>query len=400
MSAPLSRRRLLVLAAATCATALAACASEGVSAAISAPIAALGTTDVRLPAAPPAGPLSLDDAGGMSALIAGAQREQAFSSIALPDDWSNYGEIKKAFLKKYPFLKYNDLNPDGSSAEEIEAIKANAGNTGPQNPDVVDVGFTWGPTSKDAMLLQPYKVSTWETIPASVKDADGFWYGDYYGVMAFEVNTQVIRNVPQDWSDLLKPEYKGQIALSGDLTSAAQGLNTVWAAALGTGGSLDDLTAGLNFFKQLNASGNLLPVIAKPATVAKGETPITMRWDYNALSNRDNTGSDTISVVYPKSGTIAGVYVQGISAYAPRPNAARLWMEYLYSDEGQLLYLKGYATPARFDDLKQRNVIPTDLLAKLPQANVTVGFPTGDQINAVSDQIKSGWQSVVGVKVM
>jgi len=384
----LSRRRLLTLAAAGCVAAIAA-STRGVSV----------TSAADLPAAPTAGPLSAQAGGGLPALITAAQKEQALSTIALPDDWSNYGEIKKAFLKKYPFLKYSDLNPDGSSSEEIEAIRANAGNTGPQNPDVVDVGFSFGPTSKAANLLQPYKVSTWETIPASIKDADGYWYGDYYGVMAFEVNTQVITNVPQDWSDLLKPEYKGQIALAGDPTAATQGIDAVWAAALGTGGSLDDPTAGLNFFKQLNASGNLLPVIAKPATIAKGETPITMRWDYNALSNRDNTGADTITVVYPKSGTIAGVYVQAISAYAPRPNAARLWMEYLYSDEGQLLYLKGYATPARFDDLKARNAIPQDLLAKLPAANVSVGFPTNDQISTVTDQIKSGWAAVVGAKL-
>lgn len=354
----------------------------------------------NLPAAPAAGPLTAQAGGGLDALVQAAMKEKELSTIALPDDWSNYGEIKKAFLKKYSFLKHNDLNPDGSSSEEIEAIKANAGNKGPQNPDVVDVGFAWGGMSKQAKLLQPYKVATWDTIPDSIKDADGTWYGDYYGVMTFEVNTQVVKNVPQDWADLLKPEYKGQIALAGDPTAAAQAQNAVWAAALGTGGSLDDPTAGLDFFKKLNAMGNLLPVIAKPATVAKGETPITMRWDYNALANRDSTaGNPKIEVVVPKGGSIAGVYVQAISAYAPRPNAARLWMEYLYSDEGQLLFLKGYATPARFDDLKKRNAIPADLLAKLPKTDVKVGFPTAAQIDAASAKIKTGWPSVVGVKI-
>ena len=49
-----------------------------------------------------------------------------------------------------------------------------------------------------------------------------------------------------------------------------------------------------------------------------------------------------VEVVVPKSGVLAGVYVQAISAFAPHPNAAKLWMEYLYSDEGQLVWLKGY----------------------------------------------------------
>ncbi|NTV65813.1 MAG: extracellular solute-binding protein, partial [Oscillochloris sp.] len=270
----------------------------------------------------------------------------------------------------------------------------------PQAPDVIDVGFTWGAQAKADGLLQPYKIAGWDDIDASLKDADGFWYADYYGVMAFEVNTQVVKNVPQDWSDLLKPEYKGQIALAGDPTGSGQAINAVWAATLGNGGSLDNVAPALEFFKQLNANGNLLPVIAKPATIAKGETPIALRWDYNALANRDASGNNPeIAVVIPKSGSLAGVYVQAISAYAPRPNAARLWMEFLYSDEGQLIWLKGYASPARLAALKKLSKVPADLLAKLPQASAPVAFPTGAQIAAATDQIKADWPTVVGVTV-
>lgn len=365
-----------------------------------APAAATAAPVGALPAAPAPGPIDLNAAGGMEKLVELATAEAELSTIALPDDWANYGEMKQAFFAKYPFLRHNDLSPDASSAEEIEAIKANAGNKGPQNPDVIDVGFTWGDTAKTEGLLQPYKVAGWADIPAPLKDADGFWYGDYYGVMAFEVNTQVVTNVPQNWSDLLKPEYKGQIALAGDPTGSGQAINAVWAAALGSGGSLDDPTAGLEFFKQLNSMGNLLPVIAKPATIAKGETPIALRWDYNALANRDSTGGNPeIAVVIPSGGSLAGVYVQAISAYAPRPHAARLWMEFLYSDEGQLIWLKGYASPARLEAMKKAGVVPADLLAKLPTTSAAVGFPTGAQINAAFDKIKTGWPTIVGTTI-
>ncbi|HWQ12948.1 MAG TPA: extracellular solute-binding protein, partial [Roseiflexaceae bacterium] len=354
----------------------------------------------QLPAPPAPGPLTAADAGGMEALVAAALKEGELSTIALPNDWANYGEVKSAFLAKYPGIKHNDLNPDASSAQEIEAIKANAGSTGPQAPDVIDVGFTWGETAKKEGLLQPYKVEKWAEIPDSLKDPEGYWWADYYGVMAFEVNTAVVQNIPQDWSDLLKPEYKGQVALAGDPTGSGQAVNAVWAAALGSGGSLDDAMPGLEFFKKLNEAGNLLPVIAKPATIAKGETPIALRWDYNALANRDQVaGNPEIAVVVPKSGSLAGVYVQGISAYAPRPNAARLWMEFLYSDEGQLLWLKGYATPARFEALQQAGAIPADLLEKLPKTDAPVGFPTGDQINKAFDTITKGWPTIVGATV-
>ena len=353
-----------------------------------------------LPPAPAPGPISAAAAGGIDKLIAAAKAEAEISTIAIPDTWANYKEMKQAFLAKYPFLKHNDLNPDGSSSDEVQAIRANAGTPGPQAPDVIDVGFPWGEKAKAEGLLQPYKVAGWDDILPTIKDADGFWYADYYGVMAFEVNTQVVKNVPQDWADLLKPEYKGQIALAGDPTGSSQAINAVWAAALGNGGSLDNVAPGLEFFKKLNDSGNLLPVISKPATVAKGETPITLRWDYNALGNRDTTaGNPEIAVVIPKSGSLAGVYVQAISAYSPRPNAARLWIEFLYSDEGQLIWLKGYASPARLEALKKAGKVPADLLAKLPKTDAPVAFPTSAQITAATDQIKAGWPTVVGVTV-
>ncbi|HOV94261.1 MAG TPA: extracellular solute-binding protein [Spirochaetales bacterium] len=338
----------------------------------------------------------------MNALIAAAKKEGQLTVIALPRDWVNYGELIDTFSKKYG-IKVNELNPEGSSGEEIEAIRANKNNKGPQAPDVVDVGLSFGPLAKAEKLITPYKVQTWSTIPNEIKDADGYWYGDYYGVLAFEVNADIIKNPPKDWPDLLKPEYKGKFALSGDPRTSNQAIMTVMAAALSQGGSLDNMDPGLKFFDKLNKAGNFVPLIAVPGTVASGETPITVRWDYNALSNRDKSnGNPNIAVVIPETGVLAGVYVQAISAYAPHPNAARLWMEFLYSDEGQIMWLKGYGHPARFNDLVKRNVIPADLLAKMPPASAYAKavFPTLDQQNKANTYIAANWDKVVNVEVM
>ncbi len=190
-------------------------------------------------------------AGDMAALEAAAKAEGNLTTIALPHSWCNYGEALTGFTKKYG-IKINELNPDGSSAQEVDAIKANKTNPGPQAPDVIDVGLSFGPQAKTDALIAPYKVATWTDIPAAAKDADGYWYGDYYGVLSFETNTKVVKNVPADWADLLKPEYKGQVALSGDPTQSNQAISAVWAAALANGGSLDNVQPGLDFFKQLN----------------------------------------------------------------------------------------------------------------------------------------------------
>ena len=125
-----------------------------------------------------------------------------------------------------------------------------------------------------------------------------------------------------------------------------------------------------------------MPVIGKAATLAQGQTPILITWDYNALAGRDTlNGNPPVDVVVPKTGVVAGVYVQAISAYAPHPNAAKLWMEYLYSDEGQLGWLKGYCHPIRFNDLAKNGKIPQELLDKLPPAASyeAAVFPTLDE---------------------
>jgi putative spermidine/putrescine transport system substrate-binding protein len=348
--------------------------------------------------------VSMAAAQSMDDLVAAAKAEGSLTTIALPHDWCGYGAVIEGFKAKYPEITVNELNPDGSSADELEAIRANKGNTGPQAPDVVDIGLSFGPAAKDEGLIQPYKVSTWDSIPDSAKDADGFWYGDYYGVMSFIVNTDLVANVPTDWSDLMKPEYANAFALSGDPRSGNQGLMSVMSAGMAAGGApgADSAAKGLEFMAGLNKAGNFVPVSGKTGTIAQGATPIVAAWDYNALAWRDTlAGNPKAEVVIPASGVLAGVYVQAISAFAPHPNAAKLWMEYIYSDEGQLGWLNGYCHPIRFNDLAKRDVIPAEMMAKLPPAAAyeKAVFPTLEQQGAHKEGVTAGWEAVVGVKV-
>lgn len=337
-------------------------------------------------------------------LIEAAKKEGMLTTIALPHDWCGYGEVIAAFKKKYPEITVNELNPDAGSADEVEAIKANKDNKGPQAPDVVDVGLAFGPQMKAEGLLQPYKVSTWDEIPDNIKDAEGYWYGDYYGVMSFLVNKDLVENTPKDWADLLKPEYAGQVALAGDPRASNQAILGVLAAGMSTGAAAgkDAGEAGLKYFGEMNKAGNFVPVIGKSGTLAQGATPIVVMWDYNALSARDTlAGNPPVEVVVPASGVLAGVYVQGISAYAPHPNAAKLWMEHLYSDEGQLGWLKGYCHPARFNAMVKAGKVPQDLLDALPPAESyeKAYFPTLEEVDANKAAVVGGWDSVVGANV-
>jgi len=367
-------------------------------------LAACTPAATQAPAAatqPPAAATEAPMADAMADLIAAAQAEGGLTTIALPHDWCNYGEVISSFTEKYG-IPINELDPNAGSGDEVEAVKANMNNPGPQAPDVIDVGFGFGPQLVAEGITQPYQVSTWDTIPDNVKNADGYWYGDYYGVLALQTNTDVVENAPDEWADLLDAQYEGQVALAGDPRTSNQAIQSVFVTALVNGGSLDDAAPGLAFWADVVAEGNFVPVISTDGTFARGETPITVQWDYLALADRDVFGDNPTTVInIPSDAVWGGVYIQGISAYAPHPNAAKLWMEHLYSDEGQLLWLKGYCHPIRYTDLASRGVIPADLADALPPAELyaQATFPTIEQLSAARELITTQWDTVVGVDV-
>ncbi|MGH8948869.1 MAG: ABC transporter substrate-binding protein, partial [Acidimicrobiia bacterium] len=295
----------------------------------------------------------------------------------------------------------NELDPGAGSAEELEAIEANKDNPGPAAPDVVDIGLAFGPEAKAAGQIQPYMVSTWDDIPEGAKDPEGFWYGDYYGVLSLEVNTAEVANPPQEYADLLDPQYNGQVALSGDPLTSNAAILSVWAAGLATGATGEEAAqAGLEFFADLNEAGNFVPVDADSRMVGIGETPILIDWSYNSIANDVQlAGNPDIETIVPEAGRIAGVYVQAISAYAPHPNAAKLWMEYLYSDEGQLGWASGFCHPIRFEAMTAAGTIPPEVAEQLPSTEGAF-FPSIEEIDAAKAVIVGGWDSTVGVTVV
>lgn len=337
----------------------------------------------------------------LAQLIAAAKAEGALNVMTLPHNWCNYGEQITNYKQQYG-LQVNEINPEGSSGDEIAAINANKKGDFSVAPDVLDMGLAFGPPAREDGLLLPYKVSTWSTILDTAKDADGYWYGSYYGVQVMEVNTDVVKELPQTWEDLLKPVYKGQVALTGDPRRSAQALNSVYATALSAGGSLTNAQPGLEFFAKLQQVGNFLPIIATQSTLAAGTTPIVLRWDFASLADRDDLkGHPGVATIVPRTGVLAGISIQAISAYAPHPNAAKLWMEHLYADAGQLSWLKGYCHPIRFNDMVKRDVIPADLAARLPAAGIysAAQFPTIAQFAQAKEWITNNWEKVVGVDI-
>ena len=335
------------------------------------------------------------DLGGMDALVAAAKKEGTLNVIALPKTWANYGAIMDAFTAKYG-IKINDANPDGSSQDELNALKQQKGKS--SAPDVVDVGQAAAASGAAAGQFAPYKVATWSQIADAQKDSQGLWYNDYGGYIAIGYDADKVKNPPTTLKSLDDPQYKSQVALNGDPTKANAALSGVLAASLANGGSLDNAQPGIDFFGKMKSEGIFVPVAATQATIQSGTTPITIDWDYLQASAATDLKAKGINwkVVVPSDGLFGGFYNQAISATAPHPAAARLWEEFLYSADGQNLWLKGMARPAELSALQKAGTADAAALAALPAVTGTPQFATQDQMTAASKLVVAGWAKATG----
>ncbi|MHB1473165.1 MAG: ABC transporter substrate-binding protein [Dermatophilaceae bacterium] len=334
---------------------------------------------------------SAKDLGGMTGLVDAAKKEGTLNVIALPPDWANYGEVIKGFQAKYG-LKVDSAQPDASSADEITAAKNLKGQS--KAPDVFDLGGAVA--SANTAMFAAYKVATFGDVPAALKDANGLWVNDYGGYMSIGYDAGKVP-APVTVADLLKPAYKGKVALNGDPTQAGAAFSGVVMAALSQGGTADDISKGVAFFASLKSAGNFLPVDPTPATIESGQTPVVFDWDYlNVAQGAKLKGKMDWKTLVPAGAVVGGYYVQAISKDAPHPAAARLWQEYLYSNEGQNLWLKGGARPVREAAMVAAGTIDKTAYDALPKAEGTPVFLTSEQSDKAKAYLTANWAKAIG----
>jgi len=381
-----NKKRLASLLAAT-AILFAACSSGG-GAATSAPSAA-APSESASGAAPsesasaaagdPKTATSAAAAGGVDAVCAAGKEEGQVTLIATPANWANYGQMITDFQTKYG-IKVQSDQPDTDSAGEIKAAKDLAG-TGRQ-PDIFDLGSVVAAANTD--MYAPYQVAGWADIPDANKEATGLWVNNYTGFesIAYDSKLGDITKV----ADLADAKYKGKVALNGNPLKASAGFNGVVLASLANGGSADDRAPGVDFFKKLADSGNLLPVDPNDATVASGQTPIVIDWTYNQgglVASLKPKGIDWKVVIPSDAPPVAAFYNSAINKDAAHPAAARCWMEYIFSDAGQNTWLKGFALPVRLQAMQTAGTADAAALA-------AVGAPTTAPVQLTQAQIDAG----------
>ncbi|OBF25410.1 extracellular solute-binding protein [Mycobacterium sp. ACS4331] len=331
---------------------------------------------------------SAADFGGMEKLIEAAQAEGELNVIALPPDWANYGAIIKAFSDKYG-IKVNSTQPEASSQEEINAATQQKGKS--TAPDVFDLGQAVA--LANTSMFAPYKVTHFDQIPAGMKDPDGRWVNDYGGYMSIGYDSAVLPEITAI-DDLLDPAFKGKVTLNGDPTQAGAAFSGVLMVALSQGGSADDIAPGVEFFSKLKQIGNFLPVDPTPATIESGQTPVVIDWNY--LNGAVSEKKPTWRIFVPNDAAVAGYYHQAINADAPHPAAARLWQEFLFSDEGQNLFAASGVRPVRADAMIHATTFDPKVFDRLPAIDGPVTVPTKEQTDIAAKYLAENWAKAIG----
>ncbi|MEJ2350697.1 MAG: ABC transporter substrate-binding protein [Anaerolineales bacterium] len=286
-----------------------------------------------------------------------ARQEGAINSYGMSDDWVNLGYMWKTIEDRYGVVH---TDTDMTSAEQITRLDAEK-----DAPvlDVADIGYDFLGT----LLEKEY-------------------------AMSFLVNTDVVQNKPQIWDDLLKPEYQDMIC-SRDPRVSTYATASVLSAAYSHGGGEENVQPGLDFFKELRESGNWREgVVLNVAAVQKGECPISLVYDFDGFAKRDSTGLP-LEVIIPSDATVGMIFAQYINSRAPHPNAAKLTIDYFYSDEGQIAFATGYAHTSR--DVQ----LPADVASKLlpESAYPNLYFPKSlESFTAAVKNIVDGWNAIVG----
>jgi putative spermidine/putrescine transport system substrate-binding protein len=384
---------VLALAASTAMLTVTACSSSSKKAASG------GNSTTSTAAVNWATAQSVQAGGGMAALVAAAQKEGTLNLIAVPRTWAGYGAMIDAFTAKY-HLKINSENPDGSSGDEINALKSTKGQA--SAPDVLDIGNSYALSGAQAGNFAPYKVATWTSIPDAQKDAGGLWYSDYGGYISIGCNAAKVGGTcPKTIKELDNTKFKHDVALNGDPTSANAAFEAVWAAALANGGSADNIQPGIDFFHKLNSEGIFNKTKVTPATIQSGATPIVLDWDYLNVGNAAalKKAGITWTTTDPSDGLVSGYYAQAISINAAHPAAARLWEEFLYSQDataGQNGWLRGFARPIELAAMQQASTADATALAAVPPVTDANPFnPTQAQVTAAKNVVTQKWAAAV-----
>ena len=277
-------------------------------------------------------------AAALTTSVASAQTAICYNC---PPEWADWATQLRLIKDKAGITVPADNKNSGQALAQLVAEKASP------VADVVYYGVTFGIQAKNDGVIAPYKPAHWSDIPDGLKDPDGYWFTIHSGTLGFMVNVDALKGkpVPKSWKDLLKPDYRG---LVGYLDPASAFVGYVGAVAVNAalGGTLDDFTPAMNYFKALKKNDPIVPKQTSYARVLSGEIPILLDYDFNAYRARYKDKANVVFVI-PAEGTVVVPYVMSLVRNDPNPADGKKVLDFVLSDEGQAVWANAYLRPVR-----------------------------------------------------
>jgi len=256
-----------------------------------------------------------------------------------PPEWADWGTMLQA-IKQYTgvVIPPDNKNSGQSVAQLIAERKSPVA-------DVVYYGVTFGIQAREQGLIQPYKPARFSELPPDLRDPDGYWFAIHSGTLGLFINLDALKGkpLPRSWKDLLKPDYKGMVGYL-DPSSAFVGYVGAVAINQALGGSLDDFTPAINYFKALQANAPIVPKQTAYARVLSGEIPILFDYDFNAYRAKYKDKAN-VAFVIPAEGTLTVPYVMSLVKDDPNPENGKKALDFVLSDRGQAMWANAYMRP-------------------------------------------------------
>jgi len=256
-----------------------------------------------------------------------------YTVLTLPDSQA----LLKGLQKKYPFMQFDLFRLGAEKMRTKILTEARAGGHffDVTSMDVVEAGVLQG-----QRIFAPFAAPSRDAIPTGLKDEEGYWTAIYVRQFVLAYNTRLVneKDVPKDWTELLSPKWKGKIGMDQE--------ETEWYAALSEYWGRDKAR---KFLRALAAQNPVLhqghTLIAK-LTVA-GEFPLSIAHG-SRIEQLKGEGApvDWVDTADP---IVTSPSVIALSARAPHPNAARLFVDYVLSPDGQKLMRDNFRVTVRSD---------------------------------------------------
>ena len=280
---------------------------------------------------------------------------------AVQSGWMNWPSVMEAFNEQYG-VQLND--DDRSSGEALQDARSHA-----QNPthSAFNGGYTFAIQAMNDGLTQAYKPANWDKVPDNAKTDNGHCTGTRKVTTALTYRKDIFEerglDEPETWEDLKHPDIMQDLALQ--TPQAAVGLAAALSINNAYGGSLNDVQPVIDYYNTIQEGGaeftdNFL------AQFTSGEYSSFIRYDYSGLDlkyNNDDLAEEDVGVALlggenGNKGAFNALYGYAMLANAPNPEAAKLFMDYVLSIEGQQHFLDAYARPIRAPEMDMPDEFP------------------------------------------